>query len=99
MLHELTRCYTRLVPTTRPRHMVTETDELTVALDAAAIRWPGLSRTQLLARLALEGHWAAQQVAQERTDRRRAALRDLNGMFTGQYGPNYLEEIREGWPE
>ncbi len=28
------------VPTTRPRHYVTETDELAAALDAAALRWP-----------------------------------------------------------
>lgn len=79
--------------------MVTETDELAAALDAAALRRPGLARSQLLARLALDGHRAARQAAQERTDRRRAALRDLGGMFTGRFGPNHLEEVREGWPE
>ena len=37
-----------LVPTTRRRHSVTETDELTEALDEGAWRWPNLSRPQLL---------------------------------------------------
>ncbi|WP_147263000.1 hypothetical protein [Geodermatophilus sp. TF02-6] len=78
---------------------MTETDELAVALDAASLRWPGLTRTQLVARLALEGHRAAQEAAQERIERRRAALRGLNGVFTGLYGPDYLERVREGWPE
>ena len=41
------------VPTTRPRHYVTETDELAAALDAAALRWPELTRSQLLVRLAI----------------------------------------------
>jgi hypothetical protein len=47
------------MPTTRPRHFVTETDDLAEALDEAARRWPNLSRAQLLVRLALEGHRAA----------------------------------------
>ncbi len=33
------------VPTTRPRHVVTETDDLADALDAAARLWPELSRS------------------------------------------------------
>jgi hypothetical protein len=37
-----------LVPTTRRRHSVTETDELTEVLDEGARRWPNLSRPQLL---------------------------------------------------
>jgi hypothetical protein len=37
-----------LVPTTGRRHSVTETDELTEALDEGARRCPNLSRPQLL---------------------------------------------------
>jgi hypothetical protein len=37
-----------LVLTARRRHSVTETDELTKALDEGARRWPNLSRPQLL---------------------------------------------------
>lgn len=86
------------MPTTRPRHFVTETDALAQALDAAAVRWPDLSRAQLLVRLALDGHRAAQQAHDERRCRRLAALREHSGMLTGAYGPDYLHRLREEWP-
>lgn len=86
------------VPTTRPRHFVTETDDLAEALDAAASRWPALSRPQLLVRLALEGHQAAEQARDERRRRRIAAVREHSGALTGAYGPDYLARLREEWP-
>lgn len=86
------------MPTTRPRHFVTETDELAVALNEAARRWPGVSRSQLLVRLALEGHQAALRHHEERRRRRLAALREHSGLLTGSYGPGYLERLREEWP-
>lgn len=86
------------MPTTRPRHFVTETDDLAQALDAAEARWPGLSRAQVLVRLALEGHRAAQQAHEDRRRRRLAALREHSGMLTGVYGPDYLHGLREEWP-
>ena len=45
----------RSMPTTRPRCPVTKTDELAATLDDAAQRWPGLNRSPLRTRLALEG--------------------------------------------
>jgi hypothetical protein len=87
------------MPTTRPRHLVTETDDLARALDAAASRWPGLSRPQLLWRLALEGHHAAQQTHDERRRRRLTAVHKHSGLLTGAYGPDYLGQLREEWPE
>lgn len=86
------------MPTTRPRHFVTETDDLAQALDAAESRWPGLSRPQILVQLALEGHRAAQLEHEENRRRRLAALREHSGMLTGAYGPGYLERLREEWP-
>ncbi len=91
-------CYTFPVPTTRPRHYVTETDDLAAALDTAAIRWPDLSRSQLLVHLALEGHHAARRAHDERRNRRLAALRKHSGTLTGFYGPDYLHRLREEWP-
>ena len=86
------------MPTTRPRHFVTETEDLTTALDAAGKRWPGLSRSQLLVRLALAGHMAALGAHDERRRRRLAALRQHSGMLTGAYGADYLERLRGDWP-
>lgn len=77
---------------------MTETDELAAALDAAARRLPGKSRSQLLVHLALEGHHAAQQAHDERHRRRLAAIRAHSGALTGTYGADYLERLREEWP-
>ena len=87
------------VPTTRPRHFVTETDELAAALDAAAQRRPDLSRAQLLVQLAIEGDHAAQQQQERRRQRRRAAVRQHSGALTGAYGPDFLATLRADWPE
>ena len=86
------------MPTTRPRHFVTETDDLAEALNEAASRWPGLSRSQLLVRLALEGHHAAERSRDERRRRRLEAIRTYRGCLTGVYGPDYLKHLREDWP-
>lgn len=86
------------MPTTRPRHFVTETDDLAQALDAAEPRWPGLSRAQILVRLALEAHRAALHAHEENRRRRLAALRKHSGMLTGAYGPNYLDRLHKEWP-
>jgi hypothetical protein len=87
------------MPTTRPRHLVTETDDLALALDAAGQRFPGLSRPQLLVRLALEGHRMAQNAHDERRRRRLSALSRHRGALTGVYGPDYLTQLRQDWPE
>ena len=86
------------MPTTRPRHLVTETDDLAYALDAAAGRWPELSRAQLLVRLALEGHRAARHEQDQRRKRRLAVIERSSGLLTGAYGPDYLDGAREEWP-
>jgi hypothetical protein len=87
------------VPTTRPRVFVTETDELTEALNEAARRWPGESRSTLLVRLALEGHHAAQLEHDALLARRAAAIDRWSGAFSDGYDPDLLAELREDWPE
>jgi hypothetical protein len=86
------------MPTTRPRHIVTESDELAEALDLAARRWPELSRSQLLARLALEGDRAARVAKGERREHRLAVITARAGALTGAYEPDHLESLREEWP-
>jgi hypothetical protein len=86
------------MPTSRPRHLVTETDELAHALDAAAQRWPGVSRPQLLVRLALEADIADRRAREDRRQRRLAAVRRHSGGLTGTYGPDYLAGLSNEWP-
>lgn len=98
MCHRTGRCYTRSVPTTRPRHLVTETDEVKGALDAAASRWPGLSRSQLLVRLALEGHRSNRSTMERENHRRLELVNRHAGALTGVYGPGAVDEMRADWP-
>ncbi len=87
-----------IVPTTRPRYVVTETDELAAALDHAAQRWPQLTRPQLLVRLALEGRRTMQDTAEAQRRQRLEVLRKHSGVLTGSYGADYLRDLREDWP-
>ena len=67
-------------------------------LDAAESRWQGLSRPQILVRLALEGHRVAQQEHDENRRRRLAASSVHSGILTGAYGRGLPERLREEWP-
>lgn len=87
------------MPTTRARVFVTETDQLKLALDDAARRWPGQSRSSLLVRLALEGHHAAQIEHDQAVRRRLNAIERWSGAFSDGYDPNLLVKLREDWPE
>jgi hypothetical protein len=89
----------RAMPTTRPRIMITETDELAEALDAAAARWPEVgSRRELLLRLVEQGRYVIERDREEELERRRAAIRRTSGALTGVYEPGYLERLRDDWP-
>jgi hypothetical protein len=88
------------MPTTRPRHLVTETDQVAKALNDAARRWPEDrgSRTKLLLHLVEEGHRALLDKAGERRRVRLAAIRHTSGSLSGVYDGDYLERLREDWP-
>jgi len=89
------------MPTKRPRHGLTETDQVARAIDAAAKRWPhdSDSRTKLLVRLVEEGHRFLVEQEGERLAARRSAIEQTSGTFAGVYGAGYLAELREDWWE
>lgn len=79
--------------------MVTETERVARALDAAARRWPDeRSRTKLLLRLLEEGHRAVEEQHERHRAARRDAVARTGGAATGDYGPGYLAELRADWP-
>jgi hypothetical protein len=89
------------MPTTRPRHVITETEQIVRALDDAAKRWPADrdNRAKLLAHLVEEGHRAVVGELERDTSARRDAVARTSGALTGAYGDGYLADLREDWPE
>lgn len=88
------------MPTERPRHTITETDDVKHALDDAARRWPEErgARSRLLLRLVGEGHTAIRARGAAEADDRLQALERTAGRLTGVYDEDYLAQLREDWP-
>jgi len=88
------------MPTTRRRHLITETEQVALALDDAAKRWPAESgnRAKLLLHLVEEGHRAVVEHQESSLRERREAVARTSGALTGLYGTDYLDELRADWP-
>ena len=92
------------MPTVRPRHQITETTQVSRALEIAAQRWPeDRDRpTRLVARLIDAGREAIEagvKTDQEVRRRRIAALAgSMTGVDTGS-GALSLKALRDEWPE
>jgi len=86
------------MPTTRPRHTITETDEIATALDAAAKRWPEERPGQLLRRLIEQGSHALEAGDAAGVSARREAVERTAGVLSGSYPDDYLKRLREEWP-
>lgn len=88
------------MPTTRPRHVITQTEQVARALDDAARRWPADSgnRAKLLLRLLEEGRRAVVGQQERLARDRREAITRTSGVLTGLYGDGYLSGLREDWP-
>jgi predicted NBD/HSP70 family sugar kinase len=89
------------MPTARPRHTITETEEIERALDDAAEHWPSEreARGKLLLHLIEEGHRALRAQREAAAEKRRAAIAASSGMFDDVYEDGYLDELRKDWPE
>lgn len=85
------------MPTTRPRHSITETGDIAEALADAARRWPedAGSPSRLLLRLLRAGHEVLRR--EQEAERRRAAVEATSGLLTGIYPQGYLAELRTDW--
>ncbi len=88
------------MPTTRRRHVITESEQVAHALDDAARQWPADSgnRARLLLHLVEEGHRAVVGQREIGVHERRNAVARTSGALTGVYGEGYLNELREDWP-
>ncbi|MFX0540006.1 hypothetical protein ACQBAT_10760 [Ornithinimicrobium sp. Y1847] len=89
------------MPTTKPRVLVTETEELSAALAAAQRAWPEeTSRARLLSRLAIQGsQQLPERSVEARARRRLQALDNPPHRLRGLFPPGSREELRDEWPE
>ena len=89
------------MPTTHPRHAITETDEISDALLVARREWPDLADKPgaLLRRLILTGRNSLIHDFAETQKTRRQAIEETSGALAGVFGTGYLADLREDWPE
>lgn len=89
------------VPTLRPRHMITESDDLATALDRAALVWPELhgDRAALLRNIVARGVESVNASDDQRRAGRRSAIRETAGSLPGVYPPGEAQRLRAEWPE
>jgi hypothetical protein len=87
------------MPTTSPRHQITETPAVAHALDIAARLWPTETRSKLLLRLVHAGSAALEQGHNETARHRQNAIDASSGKYVDAFSGDYLAELRRDWPE
>jgi len=89
------------MPTNHRRHAITETDDIANALDVARHRWPDLADKPgaLLRQLILAGRNTLMHDRAEVVQERQQAIEKTSGAMAGVFVPDYLEELRQDWPE
>ena len=89
------------MPTARPRHMITETDQISQGLSQAAKQWPELAeqRTLLLRKIIEAGLQAIENEESKRTQNRLASVKKVAGSMDGIWPTNWKQEMAEDWPE
>jgi hypothetical protein len=88
-------------PTIHRRHAITETDDISDALEIARRTWPDQADkpAALLRRLILVGQKTLAHDHAAADKSRRQAVETTGGALAGAFGPDYLRELREDWPE
>jgi hypothetical protein len=81
--------------------MITETEDIAQAIDAAALMWPDVkkNRAELLRRLIAEAHTSIDARVNDRVAARRKAILEGAGKLSGVWPANWREELRDDWPE
>ncbi|MEB3982531.1 hypothetical protein OQ968_14805 [Mycobacterium sp. 663a-19] len=85
------------MPTHHRRHTITETGDISNALEIARRTWPELADKPgtLLHQLILVGRDALAHDHAAAARKRQQAV----GALAGVFGADYLKELREDWPE
>ena len=88
------------MPTDRPRHMITETDEISEALAHAERLWPELQgqRSQLLRRILELGTQQLLKTTNHAASERTVLVQNLAGSLNGLWPTNWREELADDWP-
>lgn len=86
------------MPTTRPRYQITETPEVAHALELAARRWPGESRSKLMLHLIRTGGAALEAQHGQAERQQREAIDSSAGKYAEAFGEHHLDELRQEWP-
>ena len=86
------------MPTSRPRHQITETPAVARAIDRAAERWPGEPRAKLLLRLVDTGSEALAREQQQTVEAHRRAVDASSGTYADAFPEGFLGELRDDWP-
>ncbi|WP_407688917.1 hypothetical protein [Mycobacterium sp. HUMS_1102779] len=99
--HSMSSVLHSTMPTARPRHAITETDEITAALAVARKVWPDLADKPgaLLRRLILTGRNSLVHDFAATEQARHQAIDATSGALAGVFGAGYLADLREDWPE
>jgi hypothetical protein len=84
------------MPTTKPRHQVTETDDIAAAVEVGLHEWPDLSRSDVIRELILKGAESLNLTAVERALAVELALKELASLNI-HYPKGYLEDVRKDW--
>lgn len=87
------------MPTTRPRHQITETPDVMHALEVAAQRWPEEPRSKLLLHLITVGGTALEERHAEAVRIRTEAIDATSGKYADAFPDGYLTQLRADWPE